>query len=225
MRPKIPIYIDISGFHILVLGGGEEATKKVRRYAVYTDNITVYSMEFREELIELSREHGVKLIRGDVRDWSSVDELIKESDLIIYTIPGIDTAEAWVKDRCEEYRKLYILSTNAAETMAAMPHETEIHGLRITAFSDGKSSLVSMEVLDIIREFLSEKAYLETLTEAMYYLKRHMRSKGVDYKTRMMIYRRIFRDPIFRSYVHNNDSSGAKNYIEGYVERVAEDEG
>jgi|Deesub1362B_J571_1020462.scaffolds.fasta_scaffold00005_383 siroheme synthase (precorrin-2 oxidase/ferrochelatase) len=224
MRNKIPIYIDISKFNILILGGGREAAKKTKRYLKYTQSIIIYSLEFDRELLDLAEKNSIRLIRGDARDLSAIDPLIKKSDLIVYTIPGLDDLERWVKRKCEEYRKIYILSTNADETMAAMPPEIEVHGLRFTAFSNGKSTLVSLEALGIIEDCLKDKKYIATLLEAMHYLKTYMKKHGVHYKLRMKIYRSIFRQPEFRGYVYQGNLEGAINYIDSFVKEAVKTE-
>lgn len=217
----LPIYIDISDYNVLVLGGGYEATKKTSRLIKYGPHIQIYSLDFSEELKRLALSGRVKLIEGDVRDYKRLEALIKDSDLIIYTVPGLDDVEAWVCSICRKYKKIHIISTNAKITQAALPVEMELHDLHITVFSGGKSTLVSMKTLDLIRECLVDKDYLGILLEAMYFLKIYMKERGVSYKTRMRLYREMFNDINLIRYVMKGDLKGAKQYIKKRVDDVA----
>ncbi len=215
----LPIYLDITGFNVLVLGGGYEATKKVGRLLRHgAGKIVVYSLDFSDELRRLAGEGLVELVEGDVRDLDRVARLIDWADLIIYTVPGLEDVERWVVDRCRRGRKLHIMSTNASITQAALPVEVELHGLRFTVFSGGKSTLVALKALEMIRECLGDRRELALLLEAMYYLKVYMKERGVPYKVRMMLYRELFRDEALNNYILSGDLDAAKRYIKRYVD-------
>ena len=214
----IPIYMDISGYKVLVLGGGYEATKKVGRLIRHGADITVYSLDFSDRLIELADKGIIRIIKGDVRDFDVVSQLILQCDLIVYTVPGYRDVESWVVNMCKKYRKIHIISTNAEITQAALPVEMTLYGLRITVFSGGKSTLVAMKTLDLIKECLRGRNDIEILLEAMYFLKVYMKSKQIPYKSRMRIYREIFRDKRLLQYVERGDLEGAKKYVRNYVD-------
>ena len=216
MEPMIPMYVKIEGKKVLILGGGEEAYKKARRYLRHGAFITVYSLEFRKEFEEFSKDK-IKLIKGDARDYEMVEKLIDEHFLVIYAIPESKDIEEFVRKKCEEKNKLYILTTNAKDTMVAMPMEGKIHGIRFTTFSGGKSSLASLEALEIVKKCLEKEAYLGTLVDAMGFLKKYMLEKGIHYENRMKIYRSVFREPTFREYIKRGDLEGAKNFLIHYV--------
>jgi len=216
----IPIYLDISYYNVLVLGGGYEATKKVSRLIKHGASITVYSLEFSDELKRLAENGTISIIKGDVRDLEEVEKLIRESDLIVYTVPGLDDVESWVARTCRKYRKIHIISTNASITQAALPVEMLLHGLRFTVFSGGKSTLVALKTLDMIRECLRGRNDIEILLEAMYFLKLYMKNKQIPYKVRMRVYREIFRDEGLLQYVERGDLEGAKEYIRIYVDSI-----
>jgi precorrin-2 dehydrogenase/sirohydrochlorin ferrochelatase len=217
---KLPIYIDVEGYKVLILGGGYEATKKARRLLEYGADITIYSLEFTSELGEMADQGLIKIIYGDVRDLDVVEKLILGSDIVIYTVPNQDDIEDWVCRICKEHRKLYIISTNASVTQAALPVEMELHGLRFTVFSDGKSTLVALRALDLVRECLEDRKDLEVLLEAMYYLKVYMKERGVPYKVRMKLYRDMIRDERLLRYVRMGDVEKALSYIRDVVDNL-----
>ncbi len=216
----MPIYIDISDYNVLVLGGGSEATKKVSRLIKHRANITVYSLEFSGELKQLAESGFIKILEGDIRNMDVVEKLIRESDLIIYTIPGLDNVEKWIVNTCKKYRKIHIISTNALITQAALPVEISLHGLRFTVFSGGKSTLVALKALDMIKDCLGGREDIGVLLEAMYFLKLYMKGKGIPYKIRMRLYRELFKDKGLEEYISKRELEGAKEYIKKYIDSL-----
>lgn len=210
---------------ILVLGGGYEATKKVRRLLKYGPEITVYSLDFTQDLARLGMDNEVRLIKGDVRDLDRVRDLIARHDIIIYTVPSLPDIELKVRDICSGLRKIYIIATNSELTQSALPVEGEVHGLRITVFSDGKSTITSIIALKEVIEYLRAKKYLSTLLGAMHYLKRRMKACNIPYRVRMRKYREMVRDERFMDYVYRGDMDSARKYIDMVVERLARDHG
>ncbi len=216
------MYVDITGFKVLILGGGYEATKKAKRFIKYGPLITVYSLEFTDELIQMANNKSINLIKGDVREIDRVEELIIQSDLIIYTVPNLNDIEKRIKDICVKHKKLHILSTNAALTQVAMPVETELHGLKFTVYSAGKSTLVAILALREIEKCLKPKKYLSTLLEAMYHLKTYMKERGVPYKTRMKMYRELIEDKELMRLALDGNVDEAIKYVRMRVDRLVE---
>ncbi len=219
---RIPMYIDITGYKVLVLGGGYEATKKVRRFIRYRPIITVYSLEFSDELVRMSNEENVSLVKGDVRDIDKLERLITENDIVIYTVPGLEEVEKKVREICVKHRKLHILSTNAQLTQVAMPVEIEIHGLKFTAYSAGRSTLVALLALDEIEKCLKPKRYLSILLEAMSYLKTYMKKRGIPYKTRMRMYRELINDERLWKLATEEKLDEAISYVKKKVDTLVD---
>jgi precorrin-2 dehydrogenase/sirohydrochlorin ferrochelatase len=219
---RIPMYIDITGYKILILGGGYEATKKAKRFMRYGPEILVYSLDFSKELKQLEKEGDIKLVYGDVREIDRVEELIKDTDIVIYAVPSQDEIEKKVKEICKKNRKLHIISTNAQITQIAMPIETEMHGLRFTAYSAGKSTLVAILALDEVKKCLAVKGYLATLLEAMHHLKIYMKERRVPYHIRMKMYRHIVKDKDLMKYACKGDLEEAISYVRKKVDELYE---
>lgn len=216
-RRKIPMFIDISNWRVLILGGGEEATKKALRLLSYGARVTVYSLEFSEELIQLYNNNIVTLIKGDVRKLENVIPLIDNHDMVVYTVPDLTEIENIIKEICENKRKICILSTSAEKTRAALPIETEVHDYIITIFTDGKSTLAAKYVANEIKEFLRNRLDLKILLETMHFAKKYMRNKGISYKERMKLYHIIFNDKVYRDLITSHDMKNAYSRIEEII--------
>ncbi len=70
--PLFPAYIDLSGRSVLVVGGGEVATRKVKSLLRFTKNITVVAPKVTTELRDIVKREGLRLkrrafMRGDLR--------------------------------------------------------------------------------------------------------------------------------------------------------------
>ena len=216
---RIPMFVDVSGMNVLVLGGGDEAVKKTKRFLKYGAKMTIYSLEFDEVLSKLAEEGAVKLVKGDVRDRETLERLIRESDLVIYTVPDLPEAEDWVIEVCKKGHKLYIISTDARKTQIAMPVETTGAGLRIAVTSEGRSTLVAKLVAEEISRYLEGRTDLELFLDVMTFLKEYMKKNGIHYKVRMEIYRKLFADERLRELISKLDKEGAIAYITDYVNR------
>lgn len=219
---RIPMFMDVSEMNVLVLGGGNEAVKKTKKFLKYGARMTIYSLEFDEELLKLAKEGSVELVKGDVRDRQVIERLIGENDIVIYTVPDLPEVEDWVIDICKKGHKLYIISTDAKKTQIAMPVETVGAGLRIAVTSEGRSTLVAKLVAEEISRYLKGRNDLELLLDVMTFLKEYMKKNKVHYKVRMEIYRELFTDEKLRELVNRLDRDGAIAYIVDYVNKHAQ---
>jgi precorrin-2 dehydrogenase/sirohydrochlorin ferrochelatase len=210
---RIPMYVEAEKLRVLVLGGGEEAEKKARRFLEHGAKVTVYSLDFGDWLREAGEKGLVKLVQGDVMQRWDVERLIAGSDLVIYTIPEIPEAERFVKETCEKHRKLYVLATNAEETMVAMPIEVRAAGLRIAVTSEGKSTLVAKWAAEEISKCLEGRRDIELMLDVMWEAKKLMKSRGISYKDRIRLYRSLFGDERLRSAVAEGDKEKALRII------------
>lgn len=216
---RIPMFVDIDGMNVLVLGGGDEAVKKTKRFLKYGASMTIYSLKFDDELLKLGREGSVRLVRGDVRDRQTLERIIQANDMVIYTVPDMPEAEDWVIDICKKGHKLYIIATDAKKTQIAMPVETVGAGLRIAVTSEGKSTLVAKLVAEEINSYLKGRNDLKLFLDVMTFLKEYMKENKVHYKVRMELYHKLFADKTLRELISKLDREGALAYIVDVVER------
>lgn len=218
---RIPLFIDVNGMNVLVLGGGNEAVKKTRRFLKHGARVAVYGLEFNEELLKLAEGGLVKLMRGDVRDRQALEGLIRENDIIIYTVPDLPEVEDWVIDACKRWRKLYVISTDAKKTQVVVPVEAAGAGLRIAVTSEGRSTLVAKLVAEEISKYLEGREDLKLLLDVMGFLKDYMKENKIHYKVRMEVYRELFLDGRLRGLVNKLDREGAMAYVIDYVDKRA----
>lgn len=216
----MPMFVDVRGYRVLVLGGGREGTKKAKRFLSYGAAVTVYSLEFSEELRRLADDGRVKLVRGDVRDSEAVERLIRESDIVVYTVPDLPEVEDAVSALCRKLRKLYVMSTDASKSQVAIPVEARVCGLRVAVTSEGKSTLAAKYALGEIVKALSGRRDVEVMLEALWFAKRYMKSAGIHYRERMRLYHAIYGDEAFRAAVARGDLRSAVERVKELVRRA-----
>jgi precorrin-2 dehydrogenase/sirohydrochlorin ferrochelatase len=195
---RIPMFIEMNGFRVLVVGGGEEGTKKARRFSEHGAEVRVMSMDFTDQLLEMERSGRVKLIRGDACDRNLLEKLIEESDLVVYTIGDRPDIERAVEEIAKRKRKLLNLATDADRTQVVMPIEERAGDIRIAVTSEGKSTLVVKEAAERVANFLREQRDIMAMLEVMGHLKKYMKERKIPFDRRMEVYRSAFRDEKLR---------------------------
>jgi len=73
-----PIFIDISDKKVVVVGGGNIATRRIKTLLQFTDQITVVAPEITQELSDLDWDGEITWLRGEYRS-----ELIWNADIVI----------------------------------------------------------------------------------------------------------------------------------------------
>ncbi|RSN74110.1 precorrin-2 dehydrogenase/sirohydrochlorin ferrochelatase family protein [Candidatus Methanodesulfokora washburnensis] len=195
---RIPMFIEMNGFRVLVVGGGEEGTKKARRFSEHGAEVRVMSMDFTDQLLEMERSGRVKLIRGNACDRNLLEKLIEESDLVVYTIGDRPDIERAVEEIAKRKRKLLNLATDADRTQVVMPIEERAGDIRIAVTSEGKSTLVVKEAAERVANFLREQRDIMAMLEVMGHLKKYMKERKIPFDKRMEVYRSAFRDEKLR---------------------------
>ncbi|MGY0287269.1 MAG: precorrin-2 dehydrogenase/sirohydrochlorin ferrochelatase family protein [Candidatus Methanodesulfokora washburnensis] len=195
---RISMFIEMNGFRVLVVGGGEEGTKKARRFSEHGAEVRVMSMDFTDQLLEMERSGRVKLIRGDACDRNLLEKLIEESDLVVYTIGDRPDIERAVEEIAKRKRKLLNLATDADRTQVVMPIEERAGDIRIAVTSEGKSTLVVKEAAERVANFLREQRDIMAMLEVMGHLKKYMKERKIPFDKRMEVYRSAFRDEKLR---------------------------
>lgn len=81
----MPIFLNMEDREVLVIGGGNIATEKVKRILRFTDKITVLSPKLTKELDTIIKENSIRYVKGKYKP-----EIIKDYDIIIVAINDIE---------------------------------------------------------------------------------------------------------------------------------------
>jgi precorrin-2 dehydrogenase/sirohydrochlorin ferrochelatase len=211
---KLPIFVDVDGMKVLVIGGGDEGYKKARRFLEAGAEVTVVSKKFLPDLIELARRsERLRLVEGDASDRLLLERAIEGCDIVISALGDAREIDSIIIDIARKHRKLYILAGDALRTQCGMGIGGVSGDIRFAVYTDGRSSLVAMEARDRIARFLDSQRDLHIMLKLLSSMKRILRSIGVPSDMRIEIHREVFRDNIFRSLASSGDEEGAWNRI------------
>ncbi len=217
----IPIFVRGEDVSVLVIGGGEEGTKKAIRMARSGAHVTVYSLDFSRELVEASKRYGIRLVVGDV--WEpTVLGLIEEADIVIYTVPNAPRRASELRAHARRLRRIFVDSTDIGNSTAAVGLEASVDYIKVGVFTHGKSSLVSREVAQKIKEWLEGQLDVLNLGRVLGEVKAYMKGLGLSPRTRIELHRRLFGDPHIRDLAARGEIDRAIRYAMELVRKHVE---
>ncbi|MGB9728811.1 MAG: precorrin-2 dehydrogenase/sirohydrochlorin ferrochelatase family protein [Thermoprotei archaeon] len=212
---RVPLFVEMEGLRVLIIGGGEEGTKKARRLLSAGAVVTVLALEHSDSLRKMVSENArLRLIYGDARNIELLEKLISENDFIISALSDQRSIDDIIIELCNKHRKLYDLAGDAERTQVAMGIETNVDSFRIAMISGGLSSLAVMEALERIKYFLLQQKDLIALMHLMGDLKIFMRKKNIPWRIRKEIYHMVYNHPEIRKLVLDGNIEKAKKLAE-----------
>jgi len=218
---RIPLYIEFEGKKVVIIGGGGVGTSRAKKFLQGGAEVFVYSLEFSEELKELSKDGRVKLIQGDAFDENKLDEILKDAFLVVVAVGDLKVNDV-VKKLSKKYNFLLNLANDAKSTEVVVPFEGEIEGIRFTVTTEGKSGIVAKLVRDKFQQLLEDDEQIFFLLKAMEFLKRYMKENEVPINIRMKMYFAVSSDENFLELVRNGKIDEAKeysiNFVKDYIE-------
>ncbi len=209
------MYVEFEGKDVLVIGGGGVGTSRAKKFLNAKANVKIFSLDFSDELKRIADR--VELIRGDVRDLKKLEELIKNSDLVVVALPFLDFNDKIV-EIAKRYKTLVNLANDARKTEVVIPFEGEFEGIRFAVTTEGKSGIVARRVKDLFLRALEEDEEIVFFLKAMDHLKRYMKGRGIPVQLRMKLYFAVSEDERFRELVKSGDVESAKEWAEKLVE-------
>jgi precorrin-2 dehydrogenase/sirohydrochlorin ferrochelatase len=211
---KLPIFVDVGGMRVLVIGGGEEGYKKAKRFLEAGAEVSVISKEFLPELSQLAMgSKRLRLVEGDASDRELLERAIEWCDIVISALGDAREIDDMIIDISRRNRKLYILAGDASRTQCGMGIEGASGDIRFAIYTDGRSSLVAMEARDRVKRYLDSQRDLHIMLDLLYRMKRALKALGVPSDMRIEIHREVFRDNIFRSMVSSGHVEAAWNRV------------
>ncbi len=148
--PLFPVFIDLSDRKVLVIGGGEVATRKVKSLVRFTRNITVVAPEVTGEIRRLAEEGKVKVKR---RRFMSSD--LKGADLVIVAVDD-ERVQKRVYELCRK-RGVLCNAVDSPEWCTFVFPSLIVRGdLVIGISTSGKAPALSRRVREMVERSLPE---------------------------------------------------------------------
>lgn len=214
---RIPLYIELSGKNVLIIGGGGVGTSRAKKFLRAGANVRVLSLDFSDEL----KEMNVELVKGDARDERLLEEHIRWCDLVTVAIPDTGANDLVIR-LAKKHKALVNLANDAEKTEVVVPFDGEVDGIKFAVTTEGKSGVVARAVRDKFLQVLREDEEILNLLKAMDFLKKHMKEANVPVNVRMKMYFAISGDGEFRSLVREGRVEEAKEFAIRYLKEYLE---
>ncbi|HDN73778.1 MAG TPA: bifunctional precorrin-2 dehydrogenase/sirohydrochlorin ferrochelatase, partial [Archaeoglobus sp.] len=169
---RVPLYIELSDKKVAVIGGGNVGTNRARKFIEAGADVTVFSLEFTDELINLEKNNLVKLVRADVSDLD-LDKIASEYYLIVVALNDREYNKRILRI-ARKYKTLINLANDADMTEVVVPFEGGKEGIRFAVTTEGKSGIVARKVRDMFQETLEKNEEIYYFLRAMEHLKKYM---------------------------------------------------
>ncbi|BBD72515.1 siroheme synthase [Sulfodiicoccus acidiphilus] len=207
----LPLFVDVKDMRVLVVGGGKVGTKRASKFSELGAQVTVYSLEFSPELESMK----VNKVRGDARELD--EEFLSHFDVVV-TATNDQEINRKVCSMAKSMRKLCNDPTSPPDSNFIVPIYFDDGTLAVAVTTYGRSSLSSKYLLDLVKDVV-DGSDVRARVDAMYEVKKMLKSKVSDPSKRFKLYSSIFSDSIFQERVAKGDVSGALKRAEEVVER------
>ncbi len=192
----IPLYVNMEGLRVAVLGGGTVAERRALTFSAAGAFVDVYSLDFTPGLREASLKGNLRLHRVDLRGVEP-DSILRGYSLVVIATSDPGLNEVFL----EEARRMGLLVNyppDGTRGSVIVPFRGEAsYGLRVAVTSLGETGVAARAALERIVGCLEEDRYLRGLYSVMSRVKRYMKESIGDYKLRYRLYFKIAGDPLF----------------------------
>ncbi|RLI81815.1 bifunctional precorrin-2 dehydrogenase/sirohydrochlorin ferrochelatase [Archaeoglobales archaeon] len=214
---RIPLYIEMAGKNVLIIGGGEVGTSRAKKFLDAGANVRVLSLEFIPEIKELEKNNPrLKLIEEDANTFN-LEPLFEWAHFVTIAVGDLKLNEV-AKNLAAKKKCLLNLANDSSQTEVVVPFDGEYEGIRFAVTTEGKSGVVARMIRDSILEMLKKDDEKIYLLRAMEYLKKYMKAEKVPIDLRMSLYFEISSDKEFRSLVRDGNVEEAKSLAEKLVQ-------
>ncbi|MBO8181539.1 MAG: bifunctional precorrin-2 dehydrogenase/sirohydrochlorin ferrochelatase [Archaeoglobus sp.] len=217
---RIPLYIEMSGKNVLIIGGGGVGTSRAKKFLNAGANVKVLSLEFTPEIIEMEKENSrLELIRSDANLFN-LEPLFEWAHFVTIAVGDLKLNEV-AKELAAKKKCFLNLANDSLQTEVVVPFDGEYEGIRFAVTTEGKSGVVARMVRDSILEMLKRDEEKIYLLKAMEYLKRYMKAEQIPINLRMSLYFEISSNSEFRELVREGKIDEAKVLAEKLVQEYA----
>ncbi|UXD21508.1 siroheme synthase [Ignicoccus pacificus DSM 13166] len=181
---RVPLFLSLEGRKVVVFGGGHVGTRRAKKFKEAGAKVTVVAKDFSEELKSLD---GVELVKADLRDEKTIEELINGAFLVV-----IATSVPEINDKIFSVaKKMGILvndATNANRSDVHVPFESEVEGIRIAISSEGASGVSAHIAQYLIEECLKRNTFWKNINRFAKLFKKELKNRIKDAKDRYHLY-------------------------------------
>lgn len=196
---RIPLYIEMEGRNILVIGGGNVGTRRALKFLKSGANVKVVSKEFSPILMEeAGRESRLHLVRANASNPEKLESLVEWAHIVVLATDNLELNRR-ISQLARKLGKLVNNATDASDTDIVVPFEAEVEGIRVAVTTEGRAGVVARLATGRIEEMLRNDGELRTLMKVMSRAKEYMKKVISNPKERFPIYFELADDQELRS--------------------------
>ena len=197
------IYLKTSDLNVFILGTGEVATRRAKRFLDHGANVRMAGNSLSHEL----EVKGAVLCSTD-----DADELVGWADLVVVA-SGDEELSAHVSDISGD--KLINRADCPWDGNVIVPTSFSIGDIEISIFTSGKSPLMARQLRKKIQSIITEEDILEI--EIQDYARLKLKERIPDQKERRKYLYEILEDSHVNGFIKNHQIDDAKDYIDNLI--------
>ena len=197
------LYLKTNDLKILILGTGEVATRRAKRFLDKNAQVTLVGNHLDESL------------KGAIlKDESEIDSLVKWADMIIVATENQKLID-YVSNISGD--KLINRSDNPDLGNIIVPTTFTIDDVEISIFTNGKSPLMARELRKKIQSTITDEDILKIKVQN--YGRELLKNKINNQKKRRDYLYSFLEDYELLKFIENNDLDGAFKHIDNLIEK------
>ena len=147
-HPWFPLFIDLSGKKVLVVGGGRIALRRVRTLLDFTEAVTVVAPQLLPELLELEAEGKIAVLR---RPYEPSDP---EGAALVLAAAGDGEVNEKVREDCKRMGIPVNVSSDRHKSDFYFPGVARKGGYVVGVTASGEDHAGAKKLTEAIRELL-----------------------------------------------------------------------
>lgn len=219
--PYYPVFIDLRDQHVLVVGGGEVAERKIRNLQTHDCRISIASQHLSSYLEDLVERGAIHLI-----DLDSLDEALGRFFMVIAATDD-PSFNSRIASKAKEHGILVNSVDQPQDCTFIMPSIVRAGELQIAISTGGKSPALAKKIRgELEKRFGPEYA---SLAELLGLIRRELLAKGKPSQDNKIIFERLVNSRLV-ALIKKGDIEGVKRSlssllgeelpVEGIVNRV-----
>ena len=149
-HPWFPLFIDLSGKKVLVVGGGRIALRRVRTLTEFTESVTVVAPRLHHELLPLEAEGKITVLR---RPYESSDP---EGAALVLAAAGDEAVNEAVRADCRRLGIPVNVSSDRHKSDFYFPGVARKGGYVIGVTASGEDHAGAKKLTEAVRELLED---------------------------------------------------------------------
>ncbi len=186
---KIPLFVDLRGKLVVVIGGGKVAQRKIKALLRYGAKVKVYEPKPTQELLSL-RERGVEIITRKV-EIEDLDEVVSDATMVIVATND-DKLNREIGEALRHRNILLNVATSYELSTAIIPAILELNSVIIAISTSGLSPFLASYLKNKIREGLERE--VRVLAEVMTYVRANLKSWKLPIEAKRAAYSSVIHD-------------------------------